>query len=381
MPVKEEQALLPLHPYGISKVCLDLLAREYFLDYGVKTVNLRLFNTTGPGKTGDAPSDFVRQLARIKKGLQQPLIEVGNLKPHRAFLDVRDTVHGFYLAALKGRGERLITLCAPSTISIGNLLRTAIGLSGVKAEIRPAPHLMRPSDEKIIFGSTDKIRMDIGWKSTFRIEQTLQSMLDYWNRQLSALVATLSDVIQEANEVSVMDSSPYVLITPARNEERFLASTIESMVKQTELPARWVIVNDGSTDSTARIVRRYLADHPWMELVDLPVRTERNFAAKVYAFNAGRERVKDIDYEMIGNLDADVSLEEDHFEFLLTNSRRTLSLGLRELHSERMAIARRRTASKAEIMFLDSARSSGGAASKRSAAIERIKPAELTGWQ
>src|SRR6267143_3665543 len=94
MPVSEEQPLLPLHPYGISKVCLDLLAREYFLDYGVPAVNLRLFNTTGPGKTNDAPSDFVRQLVRIRKGLQSPTIEVGNLKPQRAFLDVDDTIRG-----------------------------------------------------------------------------------------------------------------------------------------------------------------------------------------------------------------------------------------------------------------------------------------------
>src|SRR5215469_3799517 len=68
IPVIEEQPLRPLHPYGISKVCLDLLAREYFVDYNVPTVNVRLFNTTGPGKTNDAPSDFVRQLIRIKKG-------------------------------------------------------------------------------------------------------------------------------------------------------------------------------------------------------------------------------------------------------------------------------------------------------------------------
>src|ERR1700689_5466590 len=78
IPVKEEQPLKPLPPYGISKVCLDLLAREYFLDYKIPAVNVRLFNTTGPGKTSDAPSDFVRQLARIKKGLQTPVIEVGN---------------------------------------------------------------------------------------------------------------------------------------------------------------------------------------------------------------------------------------------------------------------------------------------------------------
>ncbi len=184
IPVREEQALRPLHPYGISKVCLDLLAREYFLDYEVPTVNLRLFNTTGPGKTNDAPSDFVRQLVRIKRRLQPPVIEVGNLKPRRAFLDVKDTVRGFYLAALKGKPGEAYNLCATSTHEIGDLLRTAIQLSGVRAEIRPAAHLMRPSDEKIIFGSTKKIRKDTGWEPSLSIEQTLSSMLEYWDRQL-----------------------------------------------------------------------------------------------------------------------------------------------------------------------------------------------------
>ncbi len=184
IPVREEQALRPLHPYGISKVCLDLLAREYFLDYKIPVVNLRLFNTTGPGKTEDAPSDFVRQLVRIKKGLQPPVIEVGNLKPHRAFLDVRDTVRGFYVAALKGKRGEAYNLCASSTHKIGDLLRTAIRLSGVKAEIRAAAHLMRPSDEKIIFGSTQKFSRDTGWKPSLSIEQTLSSMLEYWDERL-----------------------------------------------------------------------------------------------------------------------------------------------------------------------------------------------------
>ncbi len=180
IPVTEDRTLLPLHPYGISKVCLDLLAREYFLDYKIPAVNLRLFNTTGPGKTNDAPSDFVRQLVRIKKGLQPPVIEVGNLKPRRAFLDVNDTVRGFYLAGMKGKAGEAYNLCATSTHEIGELLRTAIRLSGVKAEIRPVPRLMRPSDEKIIFGNTRKIRKDTGWKPMKSIEQTLKSMLEYW---------------------------------------------------------------------------------------------------------------------------------------------------------------------------------------------------------
>jgi len=184
IPVKEEQPLKPLHPYGISKVCLDLLAREYFLDYGMPTVNIRLFNTTGPGKTSDAPSDFVRQLVRIKKGLQSPIIEVGNLQPRRAFLDVSDTVRGFYLAAMKGKRGESYNLCAARTYRIQELLQTAIRLSGVQAEIRPVARLMRPSDEKIIFGSTQKIRKDTGWKPLHSVEQTLQSMLAYWHAVL-----------------------------------------------------------------------------------------------------------------------------------------------------------------------------------------------------
>jgi GDP-4-dehydro-6-deoxy-D-mannose reductase len=184
IPVTEEQPLRPAHPYGISKVCLDLLARQYFLDHGIATVNVRLFNTTGPGKVNDAPSDFVRQLIRIKKGLQSPIIEVGNLNPRRAFLDVNDAVRGFYLAATKGTWGEAYNLCATRTHKIGALLQTAMRLSGVRAEIRPAQHLMRPNDEKIIFGSTEKLRKQTGWKPVFSIEQTLDSMLSYWDKTM-----------------------------------------------------------------------------------------------------------------------------------------------------------------------------------------------------
>jgi nucleoside-diphosphate-sugar epimerase len=184
IPVVEEQALHPLHPYGISKACLDMLAREYFLDYRIPTVNIRLFNTTGPGKTNDAPSDFVRQVVKIKKSLQEPVIEVGNLKTKRAFLDVKDTVHGFYLAALKGKPGEAYNLCATKTHDISEILNTAIRLSGVKAEIRPVERLMRPSDEKIIFGNTSKIRKDTGWKPICTLQQTLAAMLEYWERVL-----------------------------------------------------------------------------------------------------------------------------------------------------------------------------------------------------
>jgi glycosyltransferase involved in cell wall biosynthesis len=121
---------------------------------------------------------------------------------------------------------------------------------------------------------------------------------------------------------------PYVLITPARNEETFIENTIQSVIRQTVLPVKWVIINDGSTDATSAIVRRYLVDNPWMQLIDLPVRRERNFAAKVYAFDTGQHAVKNLTYGIIGNLDADVSLDKDQFQFLQNEFRKDPRLGV-----------------------------------------------------
>jgi glycosyltransferase involved in cell wall biosynthesis len=89
-----------------------------------------------------------------------------------------------------------------------------------------------------------------------------------------------------------------------------------------------VIVNDGSTDDTGGIAARYAAEYEWIRVVDLPVRKDRNFAAKVFAFRAGQEKLGDIGYEVIGNLDADVSLDPDHFEFLMSKFREDPNLGV-----------------------------------------------------
>jgi glycosyltransferase involved in cell wall biosynthesis len=121
---------------------------------------------------------------------------------------------------------------------------------------------------------------------------------------------------------------PYVLITPARNEERFIEHTIQSVISQTVPPLKWVIVNDGSTDATAEIVARYAAECNWIEVVELVKHRDRSFAAKVHAFNAGLERVYDAEYAVIGNLDADVSFNADFCEFLMNRFREDHSLGV-----------------------------------------------------
>jgi glycosyltransferase involved in cell wall biosynthesis len=124
----------------------------------------------------------------------------------------------------------------------------------------------------------------------------------------------------------------YILITPARNEAAFIEKTLQSVIAQTVLPKRWVIVSDGSTDETDAIVERYLPGRPWLELVRLPPRQTRDFAAKVNAVNAGLERAKELSFDVIGNLDADVSFEPDYMEFLLGRIAAMPRLGVAGTH-------------------------------------------------
>ncbi len=109
----------------------------------------------------------------------------------------------------------------------------------------------------------------------------------------------------------------YALISPAHNEEKFIEKTIQSVVNQRLLPKKWLIVENGSTDSTPEIVARYSKLHPWIQLVQVEKPKKRNFSAKANAFNAGVEMLKDLDCDIIGNIDADISFDADFFEFLV----------------------------------------------------------------
>jgi glycosyltransferase involved in cell wall biosynthesis len=96
-----------------------------------------------------------------------------------------------------------------------------------------------------------------------------------------------------------MPNSTYVLITPARNEEGYIERTIQSVISQTILPLKWIIVSDGSTDRTDAIVEHYLSDHPFIKLYRRDGDAVRNFGSQVRAFRAGYEQLYGIDYDYI----------------------------------------------------------------------------------
>lgn len=120
----------------------------------------------------------------------------------------------------------------------------------------------------------------------------------------------------------------YVVVTPARNEAKFIELTIKSMLAQTVRPRKWVIVINGSTDDTEAIVRKYARDCSWIELVCTGGSSERSFAGKVLAFNAGYARVADLDFNVIASLDGDISFDSDYFSFLLGKLAADPTLGL-----------------------------------------------------
>jgi len=120
----------------------------------------------------------------------------------------------------------------------------------------------------------------------------------------------------------------YVLVTAAYNEGGFIENTIRSVISQEVPPARWVIVSDGSTDNTDEIVKRYAAQYDFIQLYRITEDHPRNFAAQVNAINAGIAQLSGAEYEFIGNMDADVTMEPAYFRLLLEKFRNDTKLGL-----------------------------------------------------
>ena len=121
---------------------------------------------------------------------------------------------------------------------------------------------------------------------------------------------------------------PYVLITSARNEARYIAKTIESVLEQTVLPTRWIIVSDGSTDNTDTIVDRHCQACSFLTLVRRSADTQRSYRSKVQAIWEGYEELRSAEYEFIGILDADVSFEPNYYELVLKEFDANPKLGI-----------------------------------------------------
>src|SRR5204862_8108958 len=107
----------------------------------------------------------------------------------------------------------------------------------------------------------------------------------------------------------------YVVITPVRDEEAHVASTIESMVRQTIRPLEWIIVDDGSSDRTPQILDEYAGRYPWIHVLHRGNRGFRKSGGGVVeAFNDGLRSIEQRDWEFVVKLDGDLAFEPDYFQ-------------------------------------------------------------------
>jgi biofilm PGA synthesis N-glycosyltransferase PgaC len=125
-----------------------------------------------------------------------------------------------------------------------------------------------------------------------------------------------------------MNTVKYVLITAAKNEELFIEKTIQSVLNQTIKPEKWIIVSDGSTDKTNNIVEQYINRNKFIELIALPPDEKRNFSSKVNALNKALKKLEGVEFDFIGNLDADVTLDKDYYEEIFRTFQSIPKLGI-----------------------------------------------------
>ena len=189
----------------------------------------------------------------------------------------------------------------------------------------------------------------------------------------------------------VADLPSSVLVTPARNEARFIELTIQAVIAQTARPLKWVIISDGSTDGTDDIVRRYTRGYAWIELLSLPQRAERNFAGKAHAVRDGLARLEGLPYEVIACLDADITFGVDYFSFLLAKLASDPELGLagtpyRESTSEiydYRFVSSTHVSGACQVFRRDCFEEIGGYVSSKVGAIDTIAAttARMKGWK
>ena len=133
--------------------------------------------------------------------------------------------------------------------------------------------------------------------------------------------------------MSVSGQDRYVLITPVKDEEKYIEATLRSVAAQTLKPCRWIILDDGSRDATPEILRRYAEKYEWIQVVRIERDAKRlPGSAEIRAFAQGYEMTKDEEFDFVVKLDGDLELPLHYFEYLCDKFREDESLGLASGH-------------------------------------------------
>jgi GDP-4-dehydro-6-deoxy-D-mannose reductase len=179
--IREDQALDPTSPYGVSKVSQGLIGSVYAKVHGLRLVHVRPFAIIGPGKEGDALSDFCRRIVEIEAGSGDAL-SVGNLEAARDFVDVRDCVTALLLVSEKGRAGETYNICNSRAATLRELVQVLQEVSARPFSPTFDPGRLRPADDPRIVGDNAKLRA-LGYRPRFTLAETVRDTLRYWRKE------------------------------------------------------------------------------------------------------------------------------------------------------------------------------------------------------
>ena len=187
LPVTERQPAKPANPYGVSKLAMEFLGKQYYYKYGLESIIIRSFNLTGPRRPASfACSDWARQLAEIELGLSEPEIKIGVVTALRDFTDVRDAVRAYWLAIHKCKPAEPYNVCSEKALKMKKVLEMILSLSEKNVKVvRDAKKVVK-IDIPYAVGSNAKLRRATAWKPKIKFSQTLEDLVEYWKETLTS---------------------------------------------------------------------------------------------------------------------------------------------------------------------------------------------------
>jgi GDP-4-dehydro-6-deoxy-D-mannose reductase len=181
LPIREEQCLNPLSPFGIARQSQELLSQLYSNIYGMDIVITRSFNHIGPGQSENfAISSFAKQITDLKRNNGNEFIVTGDVSVVRDFIDVRDVVRAYHQLFLKGKRGEIYNVCSGCGISLHNIIQMLCEIMDIRFSIREDKKLRRPADIPVIVGCNDKLKKQTSWTNEIMLEESLRDILKFY---------------------------------------------------------------------------------------------------------------------------------------------------------------------------------------------------------
>jgi GDP-4-dehydro-6-deoxy-D-mannose reductase len=184
LPLIESHPLNPISPYAVARVSQEMLSKIYVDGYGMDIVMTRSFNHIGPGqKDIFVISSFAKQLVTFAQGKAKPELVTGDTSVVRDFVDVRDVVRAYYYLFKKGKRGEVYNICSGEGTTLDEVIQKMAAVLNLEVTTKVSDKLIRPNDNKMIVGSNQKIREDVGWEKRISLEESLKDIITYWQQQ------------------------------------------------------------------------------------------------------------------------------------------------------------------------------------------------------